>query len=82
MKTEWSKWILYGWLAFGVLGAMLEFIGLHNDKDNLPPLTTVIITTIKVHWWVAIPVLALPVWLFVHFGRRIAAAFAASQGMQ
>ena len=71
MKPEWSKFILYGWLAFGVFGLILELIGLHNDSDNLPPLTTVVVETIKQHWWVAIPVFALPVWLIIHFGRRL-----------
>lgn len=71
MKPEWSKWILYGWLAFGVLGFVLELIGLHNDEDNLPPLTTVVVSAVKEHWWLVIPVLGLPVWLLIHFGRRI-----------
>ena len=71
MKAEWSRWILYGWLAFGVLGFALELIGLHNDADRLPPLTTVIVTTVRNHWWVAIPTLGLPAWLIVHFARRI-----------
>lgn len=71
MNPQWSKWILYGWLAFGVLGFVLELIGLHNDEDNLPPLTTVVVAAVKAHWWLAIVVFGLPVWLIIHFGRRL-----------
>jgi hypothetical protein len=71
MKPEWSKWVLYGWLAFGVFGFVLELIGLRNDEDNLPPLTTILVSAVKDHWWLVIPVLGLPIWLLIHFARRI-----------
>ena len=71
MKSEWSRWILYGWLAFGVFGLILELIGLHNDSDNLPPLTTVVVETIKQHWWVSFAVFGFIIWLGIHFARRI-----------
>lgn len=71
MKPEWSRVILYLWLAFGVFGFVLELIGLHNDDDNLPPLTTIVVQTIRQHWWVGLLVFGFIGWLGVHFGRRL-----------
>lgn len=71
MNKDWSKWVLYGWLAFGALGLALELIGLRNDEDSLPPLTTILVHTVRDHPWVAIAVLGFPVWIFIHFARRI-----------
>jgi len=71
MNKEWSRWVLYCWMGLGAFGLILELIGLRHDQDSLPPLTTILVTTVKERWWLAIPVLGFPVYLLIHFGRRI-----------
>jgi hypothetical protein len=70
-SMNWSKWVLFGYLAIGIAIGVFEFMGLRKADDEWPTITTLVVTAIKSKWWAGVCIFGFLIWLLIHFAIKV-----------